>query len=162
MTKTDRVNKTKTSLTILSSSPFWKQRRHWTCSSGHAPLCHLQLIMGKIGEEGTGQGRSHEKGDGNRLLSAITSGYKKGVKCQQDNNCPKASKLQFVVTFLSRGLSILVKLYKQKDSFCVCACVINPHQGNVTLSYSWRPLESELSLRVLEILCFNIQFIVCY
>lgn len=36
--------------------------------SGHAPLCHLQLwlIMEEIGEEGTGQGQSHEKRDRNR------------------------------------------------------------------------------------------------
>lgn len=74
----------------------------------------------KMGGVGGGQGQSHEKIDKNRHISAITSGYKKGVKCQQDNNCPKASKTTICCYLQKRKVSILVNLYKQKSIVCVC------------------------------------------
>lgn len=63
--------------------------------------------------------------------------------CEMQINVMRSHKLHFLVTLPSRKLSILAKLYKQKGTLSVC--------GNETLSYSWRPLESELSLRVSNI-----------
>lgn len=144
------------------SSLFCRHWRHCTCPSGHGPLHHLQLglIMGRTKN---GQGQSPEKVTGNKHLTATTSAHKHGVKCQQDNLIIlKNPKLHLDVSPPRRTESILVKLNKQKGK-CVCVHLVNPpHPGNVTLSYSLRPQESGLSLGVLEILSYIVQFKVCY